>query len=306
MTKTPQCSTSSSDVRSQLQTCLKELRLTSIRERFEESARQAAQESAGYDRYLLDLVERECEVRRHRRIERLLRESHLPLEKTLVTFERSRLSPKTVQQLSLLEQGFFLDKQENVLAFGNPGTGKTHLLCGLAQALVRQGRRSWFSPCALLVQKLLIAKRDLALASFLTKLSRFEAILIDDIGYVQHNREEMDVLFTLLAERYERGSVMVTSHLACSQWDKIFKDPMTTGAAIDRVVHHSVILELNIPSYRMEQARKRRETASSAQHPAEKMSTATISKERLEASENSGNRSAGNDGCDDRDVRHGE
>ncbi len=132
---------------------MKELRLASIRERFEEAARQAAQESAGYDHDLLDLVERACEERRHRRIERVLRESHLPLEKTLAAFERSRLSPKTVQQLSMLEQGFFLDKQENVLAFGNPGTGKTHLLCGLAQALVRQGRRLLFSPCGLLVQK---------------------------------------------------------------------------------------------------------------------------------------------------------
>jgi len=284
MTKTPYSSTTSPDVRSQLQTCLKELRLTNIRERFEEAARQAAQESAGYDSYLLDLVERECEVRRHRRIERVLRESHLPLEKTLDTFDRGRLSPKVVQQLSLLEQGFFLDKQENVVAFGNPGTGKTHLLCGLAQKLVRQGRRIWFSPCALLVQKLLIAKRDLALAPFLTKLNRFEAILIDDIGYVQHNREEMEVLFTLLAERYERGSVMVTSNLAFSQWDKIFKDPMTTGAAIDRVVHHSVILELNISSYRMEQAQKRRESALLAQcQEQDRTTTATSPEERLKA-----------------------
>ena len=298
MTQTPPCSTSAPDVRSHVQVCLKELHLTSIRERFEEAARQAAQESAGYDSYLLDLVERECEVRRQRRIERVLRESHLPLEKTLATFNRSRLSPKTVQQLSVLEQGFFLDKQENVLAFGNPGTGKTHLLCGLAQSLVRQGRRIWFSPCALLVQKLLIAKRDLALAPFLTKLGRFEAILIDDIGYVQHNREEMEVLFTLLAERYERGSVMVTSNLAFSQWDKIFKDPMTTGAAIDRVVHHSVILELNIPSYRMEQAQKRRETASLVQHPAEEMVTAMTLDAHLETSGNSEIRSAGNAGHD--------
>lgn len=298
MTKTAQCSTTSPDVRSQLHTCLKELRLTSIRERFEEAARQAAQESAGYDTYLLDLMERECEARRQRRIERLLRESHLPLEKTLPTFDLSRLSPKTVQQLSLLEQGFFLDKQENVLAFGNPGTGKTHLLCGLAQALVWQGRRIWFSPCALLVQKLLIAKRDLALAPFLTKLSRFEAILIDDIGYVQHNKEEMEVLFTLLAERYERGSVMVTSNLAFSQWNKIFKDPMTTGAAIDRVVHHSIILELNVPSYRMEQAQKRRETASLTQPPADVMAEATRMEEYPDAPESSGDKSLGSNGSD--------
>jgi DNA replication protein DnaC len=245
------------DVRGQLQDYLRELRLATIRERFEQAARQAAQESLGYESYLLDLVERECEARRHRRIERLLRESELPLEKTLETFELSRLSPKVVQQVNLLEQGFFLDKQENVLAFGNPGTGKTHLLCGIAQALVRQGRRIWFSTCALLVQKLLIAKRDLQLAQVLKKLRKFDAIVIDDIGYVQHNREEMEVLFTLLAERYEQGSVMITSNLAFSQWDKIFKDPMTTVAAIDRAVHHSVILELNISSYRMEQAQKR-------------------------------------------------
>ena len=140
----------------------------------------------------------------------------------------------------------FLDKQENVLAFGNPGTGKTHLLCGLAQALVRQGRRIWFSPCAFLVQKLLIAKRDLQLAQLVKKLRKFDGILIDDIGYVQHNREEMEVLFTLLAERYEQGSVMITSNLAFSHWDKIFKDPMTTVAAIDRVVHHSVKIETGI------------------------------------------------------------
>jgi len=245
------------DVKGQLQEYLKELRLATIREGFEESARQAAQESLGYESYLLDLVEKECEARRQRRIERLLRQSGLPLEKTLDAFDLSRLGPKVIQQVNLVRQGLFLDKQENVLVFGNPGTGKTHLLCGIAQELVRQGCRLWFSTCALLVQKLLVAKRDLELAQMLKKLRKFDGILIDDIGYVQHNREEMEVLFTLLAERYEQGSVMITSNLAFSQWDKIFKDPMTTVAAIDRVVHHSVILELNIPSYRMEEAQKR-------------------------------------------------
>ncbi len=249
--------TSRQDVRDQLHEYLTELRLATVRAGFEESALQAAQESLGYESYLLDLVEKECEARRHRRIERLLRGSDLPLEKTLETFDLSRLSPKVVQQVNLVRQGFFLDKQENVVAFGNPGTGKTHLLCGIAQELVRQGHRIWFSSCALFVQKLLVAKRDLELAQVLKKMRKFDGILIDDIGYVQHNREEMEVLFTLLAERYERGSVMITSNLAFSQWDKIFKDPMTTVAAIDRVVHHSVILELNIPSYRMEQAQQR-------------------------------------------------
>ena len=122
----------------------------------------------------------------------------------------------------------------------------------------------YFSTCSLLVQELLTAKRDLKLSRMIKKLARYEAILIDDLGYVQQSREEMEVLFTLLAERYERGSVMITSNLPFSKWEAIFKDPMTTAAAIDRLVHHSVILELNIPSYRMEQAKKNRSDASAA------------------------------------------
>ena len=245
------------DVRTQLVQHLKELHLPTIRDNFEEVACCAVQESLSYERYLLELVVKECEERRHRRIERFLRESCLPLEKTLNTFELKRLPPKVIQQVNLLAEGFFLDKNENILAFGNPGTGKTHLLCGIAQELIRQGRRVYFTKCALIVQKLLGAKRDLKLAQELKKMNKFDAIVIDDIGYVQHDREEMEVLFTLLAERYERGSVMITSNLPFSKWEKIFKDPMTTAAAIDRVVHHSVILELNIPSYRMEEAQKK-------------------------------------------------
>lgn len=245
------------DIRTQLVQHLKELHLPTIRENFEEVARQAGQESLSYERYLLELVVKECEDRRHRRIERFLRESCIPLEKTLNTFDLKRLPPKVIQQVKLLAEGFFLDKNENILAFGNPGTGKTHLLCGIAQALIQQGRRIYFTKCVLIVQKLLGAKRDLKLAQELKKMNKFDAIVIDDIGYVQQDREEMEVLFTLLAERYERGSVMITSNLPFSKWEKIFKDPMTTAAAIDRVVHHSVILELNIPSYRMEEAQKK-------------------------------------------------
>jgi DNA replication protein DnaC len=121
---------------------------------------------------------------------------------------------------------------------------------------VRSGRKVLFSPCSLLVQDLLIAKRDLRLSRYLKRLSGFEVLIIDDLGYVQQSREEMEVLFTLLAERYERGSVMITSNLPFSKWENIFKDPMTTAAAIDRLVHHSVILELNVPSYRLEQAKQ--------------------------------------------------
>ena len=153
---------------------------------------------------------------------------------------------------------FCLTWSDGEQAFGNPGSGKTHLLCAVAQELVQQGKRVLFMPCSLLVQNLLVAKRDLELHKILKKLSRYDAMLIDDIGYVQQSREEMEVLFTLLADRYEGASVMLTSNLPFSQWEKIFKDPMTTAAAIDRLVHHSVIIELNLQSYRLEKAKEKR------------------------------------------------
>ncbi len=167
-----------------------------------------------------------------------------------------RLPAKVVQQARTLLEGWFVERHENVLVFGPPGSGKTHLLSAIGQELVRGGRRVLFTKCGLLVQQLLIAKRDLKLSRVLKLLSSYAALIVDDLGYVQQSREEMEVLFTLLAERYERGSVLLTSNLPFSGWEAIFKDPMTTAAAIDRLVHHSVIIELNISSYRAEQAKK--------------------------------------------------
>jgi DNA replication protein DnaC len=244
---------------SQLISCLKSLHLPTIRACYQEQADMARQEAWSYEQYLLEVVEREQETRWQKRIARFLRESKLPQDKTFDTFERSRL-PRTVDaQISALLDGAFLARCDNVLAFGNPGSGKTHLLCALSHALVQQGHRVRVWPCALLVQELLIAKRELTLPRMLKQLAKYEALLIDDLGYVQQNREEMEVLFTLLAERYERGSVLLTSNLPFSQWERIFKDPMTTAAAIDRLVHHSVILELNIASYRLHQSSKGQE-----------------------------------------------
>lgn len=235
--------------------CLKELHLPTVRECYQEQADISLRESYSYERYLLELMELEREVRRQNRVARLLRESKLPLEKSLDSFDRKRLPRKVDAQISTLVEGSFLDRSENVLAFGNPGSGKTHLLCAIGQELIHRGRRLLYLPCSVLVQNLLIAKRDLQLPRLLGRMVKYDALIIDDIGYVQQSREEMEVLFTLLADRYERGSVMLTSNLPFSKWERIFKDPMTTAAAIDRLVHHSIILELNLPSYRLEQSR---------------------------------------------------
>ena len=237
---------------SRLQDLLRELQLSGIRECYAEEADLARKQSLSYERYLLETLERESETRRENRVARFLRQSKLPLEKTLEAFDRKRLPRKVDQQVAVLLEGNFLDRRENVLAFGNPGSGKTHLLCAIGQELVQRGRRVLFATCSLLVQQLLVAKRDLKLPRLLKRLSKYEAVILDDIGYVEQNRQEMEILFTFLAERYERGSVMLTSNLPFSKWESIFKDPMTTAAAIDRLVHHSVIVELNLPSYRLE------------------------------------------------------
>ena len=247
------------DVKERLAAYLKELHLPAFRASYEELARQAQQEGLSFEQYLLGLAQRECQERQHKRVERLLHESRLPLEKSWPALDLKRLPARVVQQARTLLEGSFLDRTENVLVFGPPGSGKTHLLCALCQELVRTGRRVLFRKCGLLVQELLAAKRDLKLAAMLKRLAGAEALIVDDLGYVQQSREEMEVLFTLLAERYERGSVLLTSNLPFSGWEAIFKDPMTTAAAIDRLVHHSVIIELNLPSYRAEQAKKRKQ-----------------------------------------------
>ena len=230
---------------------LKELLLSTIRKSYEDMATQAQQESLSYQGYLLELAELECVNRRNNRIEKNLKKSKIPRDKNIDNFDLKRVPGKVAQQVRTLLEGAFVDHKENILAFGNPGSGKTHLLCAIGQELIRQGKKVYFATCSLLVQDLLKAKQELQLSLALKKLAKYDALIIDDIGYVQQDRSEMEVLFTLLADRYERGSVMITSNLPFSKWEQIFKDPMVTAAAIDRLVHHSVILELNISSYRM-------------------------------------------------------
>lgn len=236
---------------------LKAFRLPSFLTHYSGLAEQAAKGGWSHVRYLDELATVEAIERAERRIVRLLTASKLPRDKTLGTLDLSRF-PKSVRtQLARLAEGDFLEGATNLCVFGHPGTGKTHVVSALGHALVNQGHSVLFTSVSSLVERLLEAKRDLRLSRELRRLDRIECIVLDDIGYVQHDRAEMEVLFALLAERYERRSVMITSNLVFSQWDQIFKDPMTTAAAIDRVVHHSVILELDVPSYRAEAAHKR-------------------------------------------------
>jgi DNA replication protein DnaC len=225
----------------------------------EELLASATNENWSPEKFLGELLEQEMEGRHQRRIERLKDDAHLPVEKTLATFDQEHLPLRLRRLVSQLCTGEFVDRADNLLVFGLPGRGKTHFVAAVGHELVNIGRSVFFTPTYRLVDSLLRAKRDLLLEHELRRLDRFEVLILDDIGYVQQSPEEMEVLFTLLAERYERRSVVITSNLVFSQWDQIFKNPMTTAAAIDRVVHHSIIVEFGkeMSSHRADEAAKR-------------------------------------------------
>jgi len=247
------------NISSQLTEGLKKLLLPFIKGEFSNQAEKARKGTWSYEEYLLDLVQKEIEARENKRINRWLKESTLPIGKSLTTFDLKRL-PKGVQHhFNVLRDGKFIARKENILLFGTPGGGKTHLMCGLAQEMIKKGFKAYFRPCTALIQELLIAKNELKLTRLLKKLTSYDLLVIDEIGYVQQKKEEMEVLFTLLAECYETTSILLTSNLPFSKWENIFKDAMMAAAAIDRLVDHSVILELNLPSYRLERSKKRKE-----------------------------------------------
>lgn len=240
-----------------IEVMLRALRLPSFVSSHHPVSVTAEKQGWSFGRYLHNLAEQELEERRRRKVVRLLKRSQLPASKTLGTYKLSRLQANVRRQVPTLCEGGFIDRAENLLAFGLPGRGKTHLVCAIGHELVQRGYSVLFAPAYQLVQRLLAAKRELRLEHALKRLDRVDAVILDDIGYIQQEREEMDVLFTFLGERYERRSVIITSNLVFSQWDRIFKDPMTAACAIDRVVHHSIILELTGPTQRGEEAKKR-------------------------------------------------
>lgn len=217
---------------------------------------------------LRDVLELEADARQERRTTRLRRASKLPPGKTFDTLDEGRLPPALVRRLHELAEGDVLEDATNVLAFGLPGVGKSHALCAVGHALIDRGHAVLFMPTYSLVQELLAAKRNLDLPRALRKLDHFAVLILDDVGYIQQSPEEAEILFTLLAERYERRSVFITSNLIFAQWDRIFRDQMATAAAIDRLVHHSVLLEFDVPSFRTEHAKRRgKATARQAADP---------------------------------------
>ena len=255
----------------QLHTLLTHLNLGTMADVFADVALRAAKEGLSHEAYLYELARLETEQRTQRRTARLVRASGLPVEKTFRTLALSRLSPSLQLQLERLKSASFLETATNIIAIGKPGVGKSHCLAAVGYAVIEAGYPVLWTPTSTLVQRLLAAKRDLRLPQELAKLDKFACVILDDIGYVQHDRDEMEVLFTFLAERYERKSVMITTNLVFSEWERIFKNPMTTMAAIDRLVHHSVILDMiSVDSYRAAAASQQHLSSDRSKKPSSK------------------------------------
>jgi len=240
---------------------LKGMRLPGFLAHYAPLAKKAAAEGWDAIEYLAELVAVELTERADRRTKRLLDQAKLPHGKTLATLDLNRYPAPMRAQIQELARGQFLSEASNVCLIGRPGTGKSHVMTAICRALIERGSPVLYASVASVVERLLEAKRNLRLARELKRLDHFDCLALDDIGYVQQDRAEMEVLFALLAERYERKSVMITSNLVFSEWNQIFKDPMTTAAAIDRVVHHSMVLEFTGPSWRAEAAEQRAASA---------------------------------------------
>ena len=236
---------------------LKELKLSTFASNFEVMEKKAERGSWSYEKFLKELGLCELDYRKDLKTGRLIKQAKIPPQYTLETLDQKLLTPKVRKAFNSLLKGEFVEDGNNVLAFGLPGRGKSHLLGALGRELIlRYNISVYFTPTFKIVEKLLIAKKEYELENALKKLDKFDVIILDDIGYVQQSRDEMEVLFTLLADRYERKSLMISSNLVFSKWDQIFKDPMTTMAAVDRLIHHSTILEFTGDSIRAKEAKK--------------------------------------------------
>ena len=262
-----------------LSSLLERLNLGGMAATFADLALKAAKEGLSHEAYLYALAEQEVALRSQRRVERLLRQSWLPREKTFRTLDLECFPPALRLQIERLKSGAFLEQAVNVVAVGKPGVGKSHALAAVGHELVQRGQAVLWTSTASLLQRLLAAKRDLRLPQELRKLDRFACVILDDIGYLQQERDEMEILFTFLAERYENRSIAITTNLVFSEWERIFKHPMTTMAALDRVVHHSVILDMmGLESYRARAAQHQQHTEggeTSEQSPAAGISAST-------------------------------
>ena len=238
---------------------LTELRLPAMKAMWSRIAEQSDKEGWPAARFLAVLTETEMADRARRRIARHLADANLPEGKTIDSFE-FELVPMVskAQVMALIAGDSWLKAGANLLLFGGQGVGKSHLAATIGRGLVENGWRVLYTRTTDLVQRLQAARRDLVLESALAKLDKYHLLILDDIAYVTKDQAETSVLFELIGTRYERRSMLITANQAFGEWGKVFPDKAMTLAAIDRLVHHATIFEMNVESYRVRKARERK------------------------------------------------
>ena len=257
------------EVKQHLEALLRALKLKAVLAVYEEITEHAAQHNLPYDEYLVPLFEEELKRRQEASVKAKVGKAKFPFIKTMEEFDFSFQPGLKERKVINLASLTFIEKKENIILLGPPGVGKTHLSVGIGIKACMARYRVLFSSAQKLIEELVIAQRDGSLMEKLLVYSRLNLLIIDELGYMPVTREQANLLFQLISIRYERGSTILTSNYVFDEWGRIFDDHVVASAIIDRLVHHSVILELNLPSYRMEQAKETRRAGSKAKEPPE-------------------------------------
>jgi len=245
------------NLKASLDSCLKALKLPTILTEYSNIAKHSLEDKDSYESYLLKLTKKEEEERFNKKIKYFLKRAKFPKIKTIDEYDFSKvdIAKESIFQLC---HGHFLSDSENIIFFGSPGSGKTHLAIGIGRELCLKGHKILFHTGCSLVQELVKEKNNLTLTNYFKKMRVYDLIIIDELGYIPFAKTEGDLLFQFISDRYERKSLMITTNLAFSEWDSLFQDKMLASAGIDRLVHYSQIFKFEkAQSYRSESAKKR-------------------------------------------------
>jgi len=242
----------------ELQANLKMLKLSTMARDLESFVRQARETGIGYDEFLLNLIAAELQVRSESRLNRRIRESKFPLLKPIETFDLTATPELDIRLFRELAEGGFIKEHRNVILLGRSGAGKTHMAIALGIEACRNNFRTRFVTCYGLINELIEARQERTLQRLLQKYARYDLLVLDELGYVPFSKEGSELLFQVLAERHEKGSVMITTNLGFADWSQVFGDPVMTAALLDRLTHKAHIINCNWDSYRLKQSLKER------------------------------------------------